>query len=159
VALLVVVLAFVPGAPAASTVGARPVAFRNCNTDAYTYGAGTNGYIGSVVLDAPVLYRSGPVCSLVESVVVRLTDARGDLLKVKGNPAHVRVIALVGPTRVRQFRGVLLGWRNWCLKRPTAFAYTVTSRTKTVAFHWRLSRPACIDASAPSILRHLTQGG
>jgi hypothetical protein len=69
------------------------------------------------------------------------------------------VHAIIGPRRIFEFRGVLLGWHNWCAKRPSAFSYSVVSATKTVEFHWSPGTPVCIDPAQPSILRRFTHRG
>jgi hypothetical protein len=134
-------------------------AFPKCKPAQYAYVPGVNGAEGTVVLQAPVVYRSGPTCRLVERVVVRLADARGHLLKVRGDPAHVVVDAVVGRRRVFQFRGVALGWHNWCAQGPSAFSFRVTSPTKAVEFRWHPAVPVCIDPAAPSVLRRFTHRG
>jgi hypothetical protein len=143
----------------ATGVAASPGSFPKCKPSAYTYDAGLNGAEGTLVLQAALVYRSGPTCRLEDRVVVRLADARGHLLRVKGNPAHLVVDAIIGPRRVIGFRGVLLGWHNWCAQRPSAFSFRVVSATKTAEFHWSQETPVCIDPAQPSVLRRFTHRG
>ena len=130
-----------------------------CARQAYRYELAKNGAQGALILDAHVRYVRGPRCAVRDEVVLRLTNGRGRLLRVRGNPVRTLIEAVVGPRTLRQTRPVLYAWRNWCPKSPMSYAFRVSSRTKSATFRWRIGEPACVSPAEPSTLRRFTESG
>lgn len=112
-----------------------------------------------MILSGTVTRRAGPMCRIHGLVIVRLMDASGRLLPVRGNPARTMLIASVGPSGVSAPHPVLFAWQNWCRSSPTSFEFSVASAAKQAVFHWDTTVPSCLNPSAPPTLRPFTDRG
>ena len=147
-------------APACGAVGRSDnTSLPLCPRTAYRYTLGKNGAQGALILDAHVASAAGRRCRVDDRVVLRLTDGRGRLLRVRGNPVRTVMRAVVGRREILQTHAVLFAWRNWCSSFPASFAFTVSSRAKSGTFRWSVGEPACIDPAKPSTLRPFTAHG
>ena len=141
------------GAPTIATVLPR------CAPKAYAYELNTNGAQGAVILAGHVEYLRGRECRVRDLVVLRLTDSRGRLLRVRGNAVRTWIGAVVGPKTLSETHLVLYAWRNWCVTSPRSYAFTVSAPSKFARFHWHIAEPSCVNASEPSTLRRFTDHG
>jgi len=160
-AAVVVGVAMTLPAPLVPAVGTTASGARlpRCARQAYRYELAKNGAQGALILDAHVGYVRGAKCAVRDQVVLRLTNGRGRLLRVRGNPVRTEIEAVVGPRTFRQTRPLLYAWRNWCPKSPMSYAFRVSSRTKSAVFRWRVGEPACVSPAQPSTLRRFTPTG
>lgn len=150
-------------APPGPTTGASPARhlapLPRCAPTDYAYGLNKNGAQGALILNGAVGYRRGPECRVHDEVVLRLTDPRGNLLPVHGNPVRTWIAAVVGTHTQNETHPVVYAWRNWCTKTPTSYALTISSSAHFARYRWRVSEPECVDAAKPSTLRRFTERG
>jgi hypothetical protein len=129
-----------------------------CEGSQYAYEPGKSGTSGAMILVPYIRYITGPKCRVSDRVTLLLTDGRGHLVSVDGDPASMVVTATIGPLGVNP-QSTLMAWRNWCSQSPAKFGLTMASATHRATVYWSVGTPACLDSSKPSYLTRFTSSG